>query len=98
MRVVTVGILCLAAGTALAEPPVIGGSNAPAGKWPDVVAILFPDGSGGADTQECTGTLVAPTVALTAGHCYDTSKGSLRGWWIRIARNTAIDQIRSVER
>jgi RNA polymerase sigma-70 factor (ECF subfamily) len=25
---------------------------------------------------------------------YDTSKGSLRGWWIRIARNAAIDHIR----
>lgn len=25
---------------------------------------------------------------------YDTGKGSLRGWWIRIARNTAIDHIR----
>jgi len=25
---------------------------------------------------------------------YDTRKGSLRGWWIRIAHNTAIDHIR----
>lgn len=25
---------------------------------------------------------------------YDTNKGSLRGWWIRIARNAAIDHIR----
>lgn len=29
---------------------------------------------------------------------YDTRKGSLRGWWIRIARNTAIDHIRGKER
>ena len=26
---------------------------------------------------------------------YDTAKGSLRGWWIRIARNAAISHIRS---
>jgi len=43
--------------------PVIGGSAAPGGKWPDTAALLF----GG--TQECTGTLVAPTVVITAGHC-----------------------------
>jgi RNA polymerase sigma factor (sigma-70 family) len=29
---------------------------------------------------------------------YDTKKGALRGWWIRIARNSAIDHIRGVER
>ncbi len=28
---------------------------------------------------------------------YDTSKGSLRGWWIRIARNQALDHIKGVE-
>jgi secreted trypsin-like serine protease len=49
---------------------VIGGSNAMAGKWPDVAAILFPSSSG--DQPRCTGTLVAPTVVLTAGHCYDS--------------------------
>ena len=29
---------------------------------------------------------------------YDTNKGSLRGWWIRIARNAAIDHIRGEKR
>src|SRR5262245_6833153 len=43
--------------------PVIGGAAAPDGKWPDAVALMF----GG--QQECTGTLVAPTVVITAGHC-----------------------------
>jgi trypsin len=47
---------------------VLGGTNAKAGEWPDVAAILFPDASG--DEALCTGTLVAPTVVLTAGHCY----------------------------
>jgi Trypsin len=49
--------------------PVIGGDNAMAGKWPDVAAILFPEATG--DEPRCTGTLVAPTIVITAGHCYD---------------------------
>ena len=48
---------------------VLGGTNAKAGEWPDIAAVLFPDASG--DEALCTGTLVAPTVVLTAGHCYD---------------------------
>ncbi|HEX3763516.1 MAG TPA: trypsin-like serine protease, partial [Kofleriaceae bacterium] len=56
----------LAASTASA--PVIGGSAVAPGKWPDVAAILFPvDG----EVALCTGTLIAPTVVLTAGHCYN---------------------------
>ncbi|MBL0216346.1 MAG: trypsin-like serine protease [Myxococcales bacterium] len=46
--------------------PVIGGSDAPLGKWPDVAAVYVSDNS-----QECTGTLIAPTVVITAGHCVD---------------------------
>lgn len=44
--------------------PIIGGTQAPAGKWPDAVAVMY--GSAG---QECSGTLIAPTVVITAGHC-----------------------------
>jgi secreted trypsin-like serine protease len=42
---------------------VIGGSAAPAGKWPDAVAVMW------SGEQGCTGTLIAPTVVVTAGHC-----------------------------
>jgi len=52
--------------TALAgtvNAPVIGGGASPAGKWPDAAALYF----GG--QQGCSGTLIAPTVVLTAGHC-----------------------------
>ena len=63
----------LLAGVAAADAggpsSVIGGSNAKPGEWPDVAAILFPDASG--DDALCTGTLIAPTVVLTAGHCHD---------------------------
>jgi uncharacterized protein (TIGR03382 family) len=41
---------------------VVGGTSVPAGKWPDAVAVLGTNGS-------CTGTLVAPDVVVTAGHC-----------------------------
>ncbi|HEY5926568.1 MAG TPA: trypsin-like serine protease, partial [Kofleriaceae bacterium] len=49
--------------TAQVDQEVIGGAAAPAGKWPDTVAVMW-DGS-----QGCTGTLVAPNVVVTAGHC-----------------------------
>jgi secreted trypsin-like serine protease len=42
---------------------VVGGEPAAPGAWPDAVAILY-DGVPG-----CTGTLVAPDLVLTAGHC-----------------------------
>jgi secreted trypsin-like serine protease len=51
------------------EAPVIGGTNAPQGKWPDVAAVFF--NSQGMDQQECTGTLIAKNVVITAGHCND---------------------------
>jgi len=44
------------------QSSVVGGTTVPLGKWPDAVAVLGPNGS-------CTGTLVAPDVVVTAGHC-----------------------------
>jgi secreted trypsin-like serine protease len=43
---------------------IVGGSDVPPGKWPDTVAVLGANGS-------CSGTLIAPDVVLTAGHCAD---------------------------
>jgi uncharacterized protein (TIGR03382 family) len=59
-------LLCLfSSSLAAAEPaPIVGGTQVPAGRWPDVVAVLGEDGA-------CTGTLVAPDVVLTAGHCIE---------------------------
>ncbi len=82
MRAVPVVLVCslAAAGCdatlaeSTASAPVIGGSDAVPGKWPDVAAVMFPiDG----EVPLCTGTLVAPTVVLTAGHCYDQSGAPL---------------------
>jgi endonuclease G len=41
---------------------IVGGETVPAGRWPDTVAVLGTSGS-------CTGTLIAPDLVLTAGHC-----------------------------
>ncbi|MDX2090197.1 MAG: trypsin-like serine protease [Kofleriaceae bacterium] len=50
---------------AAAQPaPVVGGSKVPTGAWPDVAAVI-------AEAGTCSGTLVAPDVVLTAGHCID---------------------------
>lgn len=48
---------------AAASAQVVGGTDAPAGKWPDAAAVYFGNQAG------CSGTLVAPNVVLTAGHC-----------------------------
>jgi endonuclease G len=53
----------LATSLATAAPaPVVGGSTASSSDWPDVVGVMGPTG-------RCTGTLIAPDVVLTAGHC-----------------------------
>lgn len=46
-----------------APPPVVGGEEAPEGSWPDAAAVYFGNQVG------CTGTLIAPNLVLTAGHC-----------------------------
>jgi secreted trypsin-like serine protease len=46
------------------DSAIVGGTLAPAGKWPDTVAVIGQQGV-------CTGTLIAPDVVLTAGHCAD---------------------------
>ena len=44
------------------ESAVVGGTTARSGEWPDAVAVLGSSGT-------CTGTLIAPDLVLTAGHC-----------------------------
>ena len=46
------------------QPRIIGGNNAPIGRYPSMVFL-----SDRTDTLSCGGTLVSPTVVLTAAHC-----------------------------
>jgi len=55
--------------------PIVGGSDAPQGKWPDAAAILYR--VNGQDSFECSGVLVGADVVLTAGHCANPAIGTL---------------------
>jgi uncharacterized protein (TIGR03382 family) len=48
--------------TSEAHQAIVGGTTVEPGQWPDAVAVLGSTGT-------CTGTLIAPDVVLTAGHC-----------------------------
>jgi secreted trypsin-like serine protease len=68
-RMRILGILLLSSSAALAgtlQTPVVGGKTVAPGAYPDVVAVLASDAM-------CTGSLVAPDVVLTAGHCIETN-------------------------
>jgi uncharacterized protein (TIGR03382 family) len=66
MRRLAALLVSLVPAVASAEAPVIGGHDAMAGKWPDVAAV-----NDNAGEQQCTGTLIAPTVVITAQHCME---------------------------
>ncbi|MEZ4400356.1 MAG: trypsin-like serine protease [Kofleriaceae bacterium] len=74
-----------------AATPVIGGENVPAGMWRDVAAVLF----GG--QQGCTGTLVTPTLVLTADHCRDPQLDAVLIGTNSLARPGDGERIRVIE-
>jgi hypothetical protein len=51
---------------------IVGGR--PVRDFPDCCAV------GNADGYFCSGTLIAPTVVVTAGHCVDVDRVFLKGW------------------
>lgn len=51
--------------------PVLGGADVPEGTWRDAAGVVI-DGF-----VDCSAVLVAPTIALTAGHCDDPALTSI---------------------
>lgn len=51
---------------------VIGGTAAAQGAWPDAAGVLYPHEGMNHDEDQalCSGTLIAPSIVITAGHCY----------------------------
>ncbi len=54
---------------------VIGGNPTPAGAYPATGALILHGGTNGTPAQyvDCTGTLVAPDLVVTAAHCVHSS-------------------------
>ncbi len=58
--------------SAPSAPDVVGGRQAPVGKWNDAAAAMV------GDQPACSGTLIAPNVVITAGHCINIGIDSVK--------------------
>lgn len=89
---------------ARAHASIIGGSIAATEEWPWAAFILALDRRG--EGFSCTGTVVAPTLVLTAGHCIEdilTGQRTPRGRYIvvtgsRDVRDSSVRQVSKVLR
>jgi secreted trypsin-like serine protease len=54
------------------QPRIIGGTPVPEGRYPYIAALFQRDPKNGAMVQVCGGSLISPSVVLTAAHCSDS--------------------------
>lgn len=67
--------LALASNADLAHESIIGGSAAQAGSFPSLAYVIDIQGK---YAYQCTGTVVAPSLVLTAGHCAENVRTGAR--------------------
>jgi secreted trypsin-like serine protease len=74
-KAITMAVLAVIAATAIPAAAITGGQ--PDGEThPNVGLVLFYSNDGDTNARfRCSGTLVAPTIVLTAAHCTDGTKG-----------------------
>src|SRR3954454_4441506 len=72
-RLRRLAVLCAVAAplTVLAVPAhaIVGGDPAPPGRWPWAAVMLDRGEPRAAFGVQCSATIIAPRLALTAGHC-----------------------------
>lgn len=61
---------------AAASHRIVGGTNATAGDYPWMVALVSADTASAYDGQYCGGSLIAPNWVLTAAHCVESETAS----------------------
>ncbi len=95
---VLIGVVTLI-GSTIASPPtaaaqdatgaiqtqIIGGTEAVAGDWPSIAALLSSNQPDPSLAQFCGGTLIAPRVVLTAAHCVVSGGGTIAATSINVA-------------
>jgi secreted trypsin-like serine protease len=96
------------AGPAAASPgasaSIVGGTTAVSEEWPWAAFILAADAKG--EGFSCTGTVISPSLVLTAGHCVEdieTGRKTPPGQYVVVTgssdiRNSALRQVSRVSR
>lgn len=97
---IALGSLVLTAGATAASNPkatasVIGGHNATIAEYP---SLAFIEGVQATAGYACTGTVVAPRVILTAGHCVEDIESSSIVEPSLIAVATGVSNLKQIER
>ncbi len=109
---VLIGVVTLI-GSTIASPPtaaaqdatgavqtqIIGGTDAAAGAWPSIAALLLSNQPDPSLARFCGGTLIAPRVVLTAAHCVVSGGSTIAATSINVAVGAlTLSDIRPVDR
>jgi Trypsin len=76
--------------------PIWNGTTDTADRINDATVVLYAPGDGSGPTRVCTGTLITPTVVLTASHCVFNSQASSRTNKIRVGLDATVPRSAAV--